>query len=228
MKKSFFYLDISMNRESKMFEHKVHLKKEALSLYMLLHSVHSPNTSRGLAFSLLKTYCSHSSDKVNFSKPANRLLDDLLTRAHNNDKVFYNFEEVELKLMEIDKKRNNKKNMTCESSSEEVLEAMKPRNKNRVIKDMNGITIWYPTFHPKDMSRNKLKLMFNEVCKYKFQDSLNMGKCMMACYNPEDLRKLITSSSIKQCKGIENSANYHADKASMKMLIKNDMSKRAN
>ena len=52
---------------------------------------------------------------------------------------------------------------------------------------------------------------------------------MIAYHNPDDVRKRIMLSSLKQCSGIENCAKHHADKAGMKMLRKDiDVSKRSN
>ena len=79
------------------------------------HSAHRPNTSSGMVFSLLKSYYSHSSNKVNYSTEVNRLFNDLLDRGHNKNIFFDIFEEVELKLIEINKRINNNKIMTCES-----------------------------------------------------------------------------------------------------------------
>ena len=41
---------------------------------------------------------------------------------------------------------------------------------------------------------------------------------MIAYHNPDNLRKIIISSSLKTCTGLENSAKYHADKLSMSMM----------
>ena len=62
--------------------------------------------------------------------------------------------------------------------------------------------------------------MFNEARKEKFQDLLKMDKNMIAYHNQDNLRKLIMPNSLKQCEGIENSANYHADKAGIKKVEK--------
>ena len=117
--------------------------------------------------------------------------------------------------MEMSKRRNNNKSMTYELSLEEVLEAIKHRNKNRLIKDMNGITLLHPVWHLKETSRIELQTMFNETCKDQFQYSLNMEKWMTSYHDPDDLRKLITPSSLKYYEFTENSANYNADEAGM-------------
>ena len=52
----------------------------------------------------------------------NRLLNDLLERGHNKNKFSKIFEEAELKLIAINKRRKNNKSMTCESSLEEGLD----------------------------------------------------------------------------------------------------------
>lgn len=41
---------------------------------------------------------------------------------------------------------------------------------------------------------------------------------MIACHNPDDLRKSIIPILLKQCKGMENSAKYHADEAGIIMM----------
>ena len=94
---------------------------------------------------------------------------------------------------------------------------------------MNGVILFHHACHPKNNAINKLQTMLNTVCKERFQDLLKIDKFMIAYHNPENLRKLITSSSLKQCEGIENSANYHASKAGPQMMTKDaDVSKRAN
>ena len=40
-----------------------------------------------------------------------------------------------------------------------------------------------------------------------------MDKHIIACHNPDNERKLITRSSLKECEVKENSENYHADEA---------------
>ena len=81
---------------------------------------------------------------------------------------------------------------------------------------MNGTTLLHPTCHPKDISRNKLQTMFNPTHKARFQDLLKIDTCMMAYQNPDNLRR----SSLKQCEGIENSANHHANKVGTQMTAK--------
>ena len=76
-----------------------------------------------MAFRLLKTHHSHSSDKFNHSTKANRFLNDLLERGHNKSKAFDVFREEELKLIKMNKRRKRNKSMTCKSSLEEALEA---------------------------------------------------------------------------------------------------------
>ena len=49
---------------------------------------HLPNTDRGMVFSLLKPYYPHSSNKIDYSNKVNRLINDLLARVCNNNKVF--------------------------------------------------------------------------------------------------------------------------------------------
>ena len=70
--------------------------------------------------------------------------------------------------------KKNKKIITCESSLEEALEAIKPKHKNRVIMDMNVTALFHPTFHRKDTSSNKLQTIFNATCYNKFQDLLKI------------------------------------------------------
>ena len=61
--------------------------------------------------------------------------------------------------------------------------------------------------------------------KARFQDLLKIHTCVIAYHNPDDLRR----SSLKQCEGIENSANHHVNKVGTQTMTKDtDMSKRAN
>ena len=69
-----------------------------------------------------------------------------------------------------------------------------------------------PTWHPKEISRNKLQEKFITACKYKLQELLKIDKCMIDYHNPENLRKITIPSLLKPCVGLENSATYHADK----------------
>ena len=43
---------------------------------------------------------------------------------------------------------------------------------------------------------------------------------MIACHNPDNIRKLITPSSLKQCEGTENISNYNADEAEISKINK--------
>lgn len=139
---------------------------------MPLHSAHPTNTSEGMVFILLKTHHLHSSNKINYATQVDKLLNDLLERGHYDTKVLDMFKEAEMKLIEINKERNSRKNITYRSSLEETLEIFKRNKKSKNNNDMNGKILLHPTCHPKDVSRNKLQGMFNTTCKSKFQDLL--------------------------------------------------------
>ena len=78
---------------------------------------------------------------------------------------------------------------------------------------MKVVVLLHPTCHPKETSRKRLQMMFNEACNEKFKDMLNIDKCMIACHNPDNIRRLITPSSLKKCRGMENSAKNYACEA---------------
>ena len=134
----------------------MHAKKEALASCIRPHSTHPPNTSRGMIFSLLKTYYAHSRNNINRVAKMNKLLNNLLERGCNQKKVSDAFKEAELKLMEINKRRRNNKNMSHKISVEGRLEIIKLGNKTNDNRHVNGSTLLCPTFYPKDVSRNKL------------------------------------------------------------------------
>ena len=99
----------------------MHVKKEALALHMLPHSVNKPNAARGMVFSSLQNYNSNISNKTNQSTQVNKLLNDILAKGSTKKVVFEIFEEVELKIIETNRiKRNNK--IICHTTVlEEVL-----------------------------------------------------------------------------------------------------------
>ena len=71
--------------------------------------------------------------------------------------------------------------------------------------------------------------MFNPSCKARFHDLLKIDTFMIAYHNPDNWRRIVIPSSLKQCKRIENSANHHVNKVGTQMTTKDtDMSKRAN
>ena len=96
-----------------------------------MHSAHPSNTCRGIVFSVLKMHHFHSSSKINYSTQENKLLNDLLTRGNNQEKVFDMFKEAKMKLMEIYKERKNNKNVANKASLEETLELIKPIKKEK-------------------------------------------------------------------------------------------------
>ena len=98
---------------------------------------------------------------------------------------FEMFEEAELKLIEINKKRKNSKSITCTSSLEEVLELIKPSDKKIKNKDINVTILLHPACHPKDFSINKLQTIFNKICKETFQDLLKIHEWMITRHNPK-------------------------------------------
>ena len=85
---------------------------------------------------------------------------------------------------------------------------------------MKGTVLLHPTCHPKHVSRNRLQMTLNETCQEKFKDVLNADKCMIANHNPDNARRLIITSSLKECEGVENSANHHADEAGNRTMDK--------
>ena len=76
---------------------------------------------------------------------------------------------------------------------------------------MKGIVLLHTTCSPKNASSKILQMIFNKISKERFRDTLNVDKHMIACHNPDNIRRLITRSSLKECEVKENSANYHAD-----------------
>ena len=115
--------------------------------------------------------------------------------------------EAEFKLIEMNKRRKNNKNIDCEKSLEETLEIIKLSNKISKNKDMSGTMLLHPTFHPKCISRNKLQTMLNTTCKCRFYDSLKIDKHMIGYHNPDNVRKIVIPSSLKPCTWLENSEN---------------------
>ena len=97
---------------------------------------------------------------------------------------------------------------------------MKHRNKTNVNRDVKGIVLLHLTRYLKDVSRKRLQMMFNKTYREKFKDVLNIDQCMIACHNPEKVRKLIMPISLKECEGAENSANYHAEEAEIRIIDK--------
>ena len=67
---------------------------------------------------------------------------------------------------------------------------------------MNGTMLLHPTYHPKNISRNKSQDRFNTTCKSKFTELLKIDKCMIAYHNSDNLRNIIIPSSLKPCAGL--------------------------
>ena len=90
--------------------------------------------------------------------------------------IVHAFEGEELRIIEINKRKRNNQNIGHKSTLEEVIESVKPSNKRNAHKNMKGTVLLHPTCHPKDVSRKILQMMFNETCKQKFKDVLNIDK----------------------------------------------------
>ena len=112
-----------------------------------------------------KNYNAKNSNKNNYYTQVNTLFNDLLARGCTKKRIVDMFEEADLKIIEINKRKANDKNMNNELTLEEILESMKPRNKTNMNRCMKGIVILHPTHHPKDMSRKRLQMMFNKYEK---------------------------------------------------------------
>ena len=96
-------------------------EKEALALYIPSHSVHPPNTARGLSFSLLKNYNANNSNKTNFFAQVNTLFNDLLARCYTKKRIMEMFEEAEIKMMGKNERKTNNKNMGHKLTLEKVI-----------------------------------------------------------------------------------------------------------
>ena len=64
-----------------------------------------------MMFSLLKNYNANNSNKNNYSTQVNKLFNDLLARGCTKKGIVDVFEEVELKMLEINKRNANDKNI---------------------------------------------------------------------------------------------------------------------
>ena len=120
-----------INRKLEKIEHKTYVTKEALALCVLLNLAHLPNVARGIVFSLLKNYNANNSNKTNHSTKVNELFNYILARGCTNKGIVYAFEEADLKIMEIDKRRRNNQNIGHKSTLEEVIKSI-----NLVIREM--------------------------------------------------------------------------------------------
>ena len=147
----------------------MHVKKAALALCMPPHSVHPRNASRGIVFSLLKNYNTNNSNKNNYSRQVNKLFNDLLARFYTKKGIVDTFEEAELKIMEINKRKANNRNMNNKLTSEEVLKSIKPMKKTNINRDMKGIVLLHHTHLPKYMSRKRLQMIFIKMASPFFQ-----------------------------------------------------------
>ena len=99
--------------------------------------------------------------------------------------------------MQINKRKRNNKKIGHKSHFEVVIESMKLSGKKNANKDLKGIVLLHPTCYPKDASRKILQMMFNETRKEKFKHALIIDKFMIACHNPDNIRRLMTPSSLK-------------------------------
>ena len=96
---------------------------------------------------------------------------------------------------------------------------VKRSNRRNANEDMKGAVLC-PKCYPKDTSHKMLKNVFNETCKEKFKHTLKTKEFIIVYHKPDNIRKLIKPSSLKQCEGTENIANYHADEAGISTMNK--------
>ena len=83
---------------------------------------------------------------------------------------------------------------------------------------MKGTALLHPACHPKDASRKRSQMMFDEKCKEKFKNTLNTDKCMIACHNPDDVRRLTMPRSLKKCGAWRIAKKCHADEAGISAM----------
>ena len=76
----------------------------------------------------------------------------------------------------------------------------------------------YLTCYPKDLLHEILHNIFVSTCKYTFKDLLGMDNLMIACYMPNNLRKLVMLSNLKEYNGIMNQVSYYTKTKNLKNL----------
>ena len=76
----------------------------------------------------------------------NKLLTDLLARECTKKVVFDIFEEVELKIIAINRRKRNNKIICHNSTLDEVLDIIKPSNKRNTNNDLKGSSLFYVLF----------------------------------------------------------------------------------
>ena len=77
------------------------------------------------------------------------------------------FDEAEMKIMEINRRKRNNKNICHSSTLDEALEVAKPSDGRNTNKDMMSAVLSHPICHPKDTSR-RMSQKKDEKCKEKF------------------------------------------------------------
>ena len=77
--------------------------KKALALWTPPHSAHPLNAAKVLVFSSLKNYKVNYSNKNNYSTQVNKLFNDILARGHTKKRIVDMLEELEIKIMDINK-----------------------------------------------------------------------------------------------------------------------------
>ena len=82
---------------------------------------------------------------------------------------------------------------------------------------MSIIILLYLAHYPKDVSRNKLEETNNKNHSSTFKDLLNIENHVIECHVLDSLRKLVTTSSLKPCKGITNVAVFYVEAKNLKM-----------
>ena len=83
---------------------------------------------------------------------------------------------------------------------------------------MEGKILLHPMKCPKDVSINRFQEMHYKACHSRFKDLLNIDKCVIACRNPDNLRRLVAFASLKPRDGNDNKVAFCADNMKMQMI----------
>lgn len=187
----FLDLEIWINRQSNRLEYKPYTKPENLFFYIGPNSAHPNNTLDGMVCSMLGRAWRHCSNKKDYSNESKLLFQRLINVGYNPTKLHQVFTKAAMKIQQRQK--------YTYSTNNQPTEKIKP----------NQRLFLHSTFHPKDVSRRMIQMIYKRTCGPVLYDLLDIKQLTIAYHRPTNLRDLLMPSKLRECPGEINQVEYH-------------------
>ena len=182
------FLDLTISIENGNIVTKTYQKAMNLYQYIPPTSAHPPGMMKGIIYGLMRNYYLQNTKESDYNDMAVKLFERHVARGWNRAEMKGFILSADAKL----------RTQPLTVAAPEPLS-----NKERLFVHLE--------YHPNDISKHKVRLLYDTYCKQIFEDVLDIKQTTVAYSRPKNIRELVTKAKLHQAPGREASKFYSGE-----------------